>query len=776
MGLLLKNAKHKQPVWVTWGICISLLATLIYIGSCDYFKKSVEDSVYQSLESGNNLTWLYQSSSLLYKDLYNKINHTKLEPIELYLKLDKKDEWFLTEKAFLLSSDEMTQAFEEHGITDADDSAMELKNINNAFENYFGELENSFETLNITNNYLIEDLNTGTFISNYVSEEEYSDTAYQDIMMDDKQCFAVSFIFDDSGFARIGSNIVGRNPDAIRKVATEVSRNFVFESVLEHQVAFDNGEHGISYEILNPRNCRITFSVSSETLFNGYGYKYYVTLGKYYSEFENNAYLYDMMENFLGIIGIVVVILALFSACESKKNVPDEKNQAKRPWEHPALPLEALAFLYIMMIALSSSITTMVVMVSNGEMANEMTAFIASQKLSNLLAYIVSIIMLFIYFFALWYLGMHTKAVTALGVRDYIKQRCLVWRFFPFMKRTLKREYEKIIHLDLSKNAHRTILKIILLNAVILFFISFLWFGGMAIILVYSVLLYFILRKYVSNLQKKYGILLKAMNELAEGRLDVVITEDMGIFELLRPHIYKIQEGVKKAVAEQTKSQRMKVELITNVSHDLRTPLTAIITYISLLKDENITEEKRREYLSILERKSLRLKVLIEDLFEVSKANSQNVSLNLTHIDIMNLIKQVAFEMEDKLSEANLELRLNLAEEKIILSLDSQKTYRIYENLFANIAKYALPGTRVYVDGIRIDDKVIITLKNITADEIQVNPEELTDRFVRGERSRHSKGSGLGLAIVKSFTELQGGELKLELDGDLFKVTTQWSI
>ena len=161
-------------------------------------------------------------------------------------------------------------------------------------------------------------------------------------------------------------------------------------------------------------------------------------------------------------------------------------------------------------------------------------------------------------------------------------------------------------------------------------------------------------------------------------------------------------------------------------------------------------------------------------MFEFSKASSQNVTLNIMDVDIMNLVKQVAFEMSDKLGESGLDVRMNLTEEKVVLPLDSQKTYRIYENLFGNIAKYALPGTRVYVNGFRIDDTVVVTLKNISAQEITVDSSELTERFVRGDSSRNTEGSGLGLAIAKSFTELQGGVLELEVDGDLFKVTTTW--
>ena len=336
--------------------------------------------------------------------------------------------------------------------------------------------------------------------------------------------------------------------------------------------------------------------------------------------------------------------------------------------------------------------------------------------------------------------------------------------------------YEAVAHMDLTRNANRTIIKLLVLNGIILFVISCFWVGGFGITVVYSLVLYVILRRYVSELQKRYRILLKAVDQIAEGRLDVVINEDLGVFEPFREQVYKIQDGLQKAVDAEVRSQRMKVELVTNMSHDLKTPLTAIITYVNLLKVEGITEEQRRDYLATLERKSLRLKGLIEDLFEFSKASSQNVTLNIMDVDIMNLVKQVAFEMSDKLGESGLDVRMNLTEEKVILPLDSQKTYRVYENLFGNIAKYALPGTRVYVNGFRIDDTVVITLKNISAQEITVDSSELTERFVRGDASRNTEGSGLGLAIAKSFTELQGGILELEVDGDLFEVTTTWKV
>ena len=322
--------------------------------------------------------------------------------------------------------------------------------------------------------------------------------------------------------------------------------------------------------------------------------------------------------------------------------------------------------------------------------------------------------------------------------------------------------------IDFREKSNKTILKIVGVNFLILAITCSLWFFGIMALVVYSVVLFLILRKYYSDLQEKYAVLLKATGEIAKGNLDVVITEDLGVFQPFKPEIEKIQNGFKKAVDEEVKSQRMKTELITNVSHDLKTPLTAIITYVDLLKNEK-DEEKKKEYIDVLERKSLRLKVLIEDLFEISKASSKNVTLNIIDVDVVNLFKQVKFELEDKIKAANLEFRCTYPEEKVILPLDSQKTYRIFENLLVNIVKYAMPYTRVYVEITKEKEKVRIRMKNVSATELNFNPEELTERFVRGDTARNTEGSGLGLAIAKSFTELQKGKLKIETEADLFK-------
>ena len=330
------------------------------------------------------------------------------------------------------------------------------------------------------------------------------------------------------------------------------------------------------------------------------------------------------------------------------------------------------------------------------------------------------------------------------------------------------KQYDELQHLDFQDKTNRTILKVVLINFAVLFFVCILWLYGWIALVIYSVLLFFFLRKYTTDLQEKYKLLLKSTNQLAEGHLDTPIEGDIGLFNPIQDELKKIQKGFKKAVDEEVKNERMKTELVTNVSHDLRTPLTAIITYTDLLKNEK-DEEKRKEYIDVLERKSLRLKVLIEDLFEISKAASKNVVMHYMKVDIVDLLKQVGLENDSKIKEANLDFRWKLPEHKLVMWLDSQKTYRIFENLIVNITKYAMPHTRVYIEMDDRENEVHISMKNVSASELNFNTEEITDRFVRGDVSRNTEGSGLGLAIAKSFVELQHGSLKISTEADLFK-------
>lgn len=242
-------------------------------------------------------------------------------------------------------------------------------------------------------------------------------------------------------------------------------------------------------------------------------------------------------------------------------------------------------------------------------------------------------------------------------------------------------------------------------------------------------------------------------------------------FTVLAENINNISQGLDNAIDEKVKSERMKSELITNVSHDLKTPLTAIINYIGLVKkEENIQPEYLKDYVNILDKKSKRLKLLIDDLFEASKASSGNISFNIEKLDINQLLKQSIGENEEKLTKSNLDIKLKLPEEKVYINCDGKRMYRVFENLLSNISKYSLENTRVYIETKIVDDNIYISMKNISSYELNFEANEISERFKRGDLSRNTEGSGLGLAIAKDLVELQQGQFNIEIEADLFKV------
>lgn len=234
-------------------------------------------------------------------------------------------------------------------------------------------------------------------------------------------------------------------------------------------------------------------------------------------------------------------------------------------------------------------------------------------------------------------------------------------------------------------------------------------------------------------------------------------------------NLQSIQLGIQKAVDEQTRAERMKTELITNVSHDIKTPLTSIVNYVDLLEKEDIQPEKAKEYVDVLNRQAARLKKLTEDLVEASKASSGSLPVHLAPTDVNVLLSQLAGDYLEKLEDAQLEPIFRPAPSQPVIQADGQLLSRVLGNLFSNICKYAMPGTRVYFESAADENTVSLTFKNISKYELNIPAEELMARFVRGDRSRHTEGSGLGLSIAQSLTELQGGTFRLEIDGDLFK-------
>ncbi|MDU4599850.1 histidine kinase dimerization/phospho-acceptor domain-containing protein [Clostridium sporogenes] len=332
---------------------------------------------------------------------------------------------------------------------------------------------------------------------------------------------------------------------------------------------------------------------------------------------------------------------------------------------------------------------------------------------------------------------------------------------------------------NLNKNLKLKIIFImvlsILLAAFTLLGLLLGFYNNILIASIITILYIALLIRYLFKKADYLNEILKATKEIACGNLDYIIKEHKGdILGKISHNINNMKEGYKRSLEEQVKSERLKTELITNVSHDLKTPLTSIINYIDLLKKEDLSKDEVNAYISVLDRKSERLKFLIEDLFEASKMSSGSIELNIERIDVTALLKQALGEFQQKIKKSSLQLKFK-CNNKAYANLDGKKTWRVFENLINNIIKYSEPNTRVYIDLIQTDTKIIITMKNISHYEMNFTSDEIFERFKRGDKSRNTEGSGLGLAIAKSIVELQGGNLNINIDGDLFKVIIEFN-
>lgn len=302
------------------------------------------------------------------------------------------------------------------------------------------------------------------------------------------------------------------------------------------------------------------------------------------------------------------------------------------------------------------------------------------------------------------------------------------------------------------------------------------YIGGIAALFILLIIDFEIGSFFYKNYNERMKIL-EALKKIAGGDVSTKIDEEEMHFDNSKTAsvVNQIGEAVNKAVETSMKDEKMKTDLITNVSHDLKTPLTSIINYVDLLKRENITDEPSASYIKVLDEKSQRLKQLTDDLVEASKISSGNLVLSMERIGVKDLISQAVGEFSDRFEEKNLGVNISSPEDNLYISADSRSIFRVIENLFINIYKYAMENTRVYIDLKSIEGRVQIVIKNISSQELNVNVDELMERFVRGDEARSSEGSGLGLSIARSLTEAMGGKFEIVLDGDLFKVVLSFA-
>lgn len=769
-----RKQSHKAGIFIA--VFLVFLASVMFVLLYSAFRRRAESLMeYVQEDVMHNETFLrdlYQGNTILYKELQEQVSGTPLRYQDVYLTVT------------LEPSTNTVASYIDFGGESADEyAARKLYEMLKGWEDKF------WNSLDYALDYQIIDHAGGTMITNTGNNLSQLGTKEATEELLSQYPYYIKISYDSSGFLE-HVWVKGAEADELLRNVQRVMRSNYLERTFydfyyadgylanmisdENIYYYHNGNMMKARIDVNntPRDCTICYALTQEQKDN------LIKCNDYYTAIDSwsayySANVADTFRMFLIILGIVALIMPL-----------DKKYHLHELW-FLQFDLEILLVILFLMFCFMGDLGLGLVIYSvDGGMDSDLLTALhsfwpnLSMEWLKGIATGINLLILFI-MFGLWYiLVTGLGQVYTLGFKRYLKKRSLCYRIWKrlhsFGSRKAGEFKEEILHVDLGHSMNKVLLKIVVINYLLLALLSMLWFAGIFLLLLYSIVLYMVLKKYIKHIQAQYKNLLVATQSIADGNLQTEFAGDWGVFESYKSQLAEIQQGFSRAVEEEVKSQRMRTELITNVSHDLKTPLTAITTYIELLQEEGVTEEQRREYLDVLARKSNRLKILIEDLFEVSKATSGNVSLQLDRVDIGNLMRQAYLEYEDRVEQADLLFRFQIPEEKQFLILDSQKTYRIFENLYTNIIKYAMPHTRVYVRMERLGNDVVIELKNTSKAELNIAPESLTERFVRGDSSRNTEGSGLGLAIARSFVELQGGRMRLEIDGDLFKVTIVW--
>ena len=483
-------------------------------------------------------------------------------------------------------------------------------------------------------------------------------------------------------------------------------------------------------------------------------FAYYTSLDdEVFKDIERDVFK-DQVFVQIGVSVLIAAILSLLLGIFMNMEKVDGSESLRKVFK---LPIELVIILFVIFAFSAAGISSM------------------NQIYSNLyIFYFLYLIGLVIVSLTVNYLVILLKSIFNKNTENYLLKNSLIYRIFTGAISEFSNIDEE------NKNIKNAKIKFTLVYFGICFvlFIVFLFFAslyssaleGIVIpMILFGIFIYYILMKNINEVAR----ISSESSEIVKGNYKKNIVKNGGLYDGIVDNFNNIGENLDLAIEDAVKSERLKTELITNVSHDLKTPLTSIINYSDLLSKDDNTEDEVKEYSKIINEKSNKLKVLIEDLFEVSKATSNNIELDRQELDFNSLVQQSIGEWEDKIKENNIEIISNLPEDKVMLSIDGQKFSRVLDNMFSNISKYALENSRVYVDLLE-EDGVKLTIKNISKYPLNISAEDLMERFTRGEKSRTTSGSGLGLSIASSFVRAHGASFDIEIDGDLFKVRIEF--
>ena len=498
-----------------------------------------------------------------------------------------------------------------------------------------------------------------------------------------------------------------------------------------------------------------TFSkLNSNNNIKNLKFAYYTSLDdEVFKDIERDVFRYQVQVQ-IGVSVLIASILSLLLGLFMNMEKVDDSESLRKVFK---LPIELVIILFVIFVFSSDGISSM------------------NQIYSNLyIFYFLYLLGLVIVSLTVNYFIILLKSIFNKNTENYLVKNSLIYRIFTGAISEFSNINEE------NKNIKDAKIKFTLVyfGIFILLAILNMMFSTMSYyapekmlipMILFGIFIYYILMKNINEVAR----ISRESSEIVKGNYKKNIEKKGGLYDGIVDNFNNIGENLDLAIEDAVKSERLKTELITNVSHDLKTPLTSIINYSDLLSKDDNTEDEVKEYSKIINEKSNKLKVLIEDLFEVSKATSNNIELDRQELDFNSLVQQSIGEWEDKISEKNLEIISNLPEDKVMLNIDGQKFSRVLDNLFSNISKYALENSRVYVD-LSEEGGVKLTIKNISKYPLNISAEELMERFTRGEKSRTTSGSGLGLSIASSFVRAHGASFDIDIDGDLFKVTIEF--
>lgn len=482
-------------------------------------------------------------------------------------------------------------------------------------------------------------------------------------------------------------------------------------------------------------------------------FAYYTSLDdEVFKDIERDVFM-DQVQVQIGVSVLITAVLAAILGLFMNMEKIDGSESLRKVFK---FPIEVVIILFVIFVFSSAAISSI------------------NQIYSNLyIFYLLYFLGLVIISLTVNYLVILLKSIFNKNTENYLVKNSLIYRAFSAAILEFSNASEDNKNIKDAKIKFTLVyFGIFILLAIFnMIFSTFAYApeSRMIPILLLGIFIYVIIFKNINQVAR----INREASEIVGGNYKKKIEKTGGLYDGIVDNFNNIGSNLDNAIEEAVKSERLKTELITNVSHDLKTPLTSILNYSDLLSKEDNSQEEAKEYAKIINEKSNKLRVLIEDLFEVSKATSNNIELDRQELDFNSLVAQSIGEWEDKIKENNIEIISNLPEEKVMLNLDGQKFSRVLDNLFSNISKYALENSRVYVD-LRDEGGVKLTIKNISKYPLNISAEELMERFTRGEKSRTTSGSGLGLSIASSFVRAHGASFDIDIDGDLFKVTIEF--